>query len=103
VLVEGNDSPSDSTRTSVANVQRYVLEGHDACDPDHPNDKAHDILADLKRAIFGDMQRAGQVLGGLAKAVRYKGRSIGPREDGAAVVAAGISIDVEFVEDLTQP
>ena len=59
-------------------------------------DKAHDIIADLKRAIFsGDM-----TFGGPVRKVEYKGRAIVTREDGFNAVAAAVSIDLTFSENL---
>ena len=103
VLVEGNDTPQDESLTSVSVSQRYVFESHDACDPDHPNDAAHLMIADLKRAIFAGEPKHGMRLNGKAKGMTYKGRVIGPREDGAETVFAGIHLDVLYVEDLTNP
>ncbi len=103
VLVEGNDTPQDSSMTGVSISQRYVFEAYDACDPDHPNDAAHLMIADLKRAIFAGEPKHGMRLGGRAKEMTYKGRVIGPREDGAETVFAGIHIDVLYAEDLTNP
>ncbi|MGH7461960.1 MAG: hypothetical protein ACREMA_13175 [Longimicrobiales bacterium] len=103
VLAEGNDTPQDDSLTLVSISQRYVCEAHVPCDPDHPNDAAHQIIADLKRAIFGGEPKHGMRLDGHAKQLHYKGRAIGPREDGGETVSAGIHIDVLYVEDLTNP
>lgn len=80
-------------------AQTYFIEGHCACNPDQPNDKAHEILADLKLAIFGGDPK----LGGAVFELRYNGRVISTREDGAEFVAAGIEIEAVFVEDVTAP
>lgn len=103
VLIEGEDNvlaQTFSVRQKEAKLgQRYIFEGHTACDPDNPNDAAHDILADLKRAIFGgDQYDARQI-----RALRYIGRTIQPREDGTELVAASIEIEIEFVETLDNP
>jgi hypothetical protein len=101
VIVEGDDEVQDNTEIRVKLKQRYAFEGHMACDPDHPNDTAHLIIADLKRAIFGgDRSFNGLVRkGGL----EYVGRRISTREDGQAIIAASIEIDCEIAEDLTNP
>lgn len=103
VLAEGNDSVQGDTITKAKIEQRYFLEAHDVCDPDNPNDKAHQIIADLKRAVFTSARDRSTPLGGVALAVRYRGRTIGAREDGGNTVFAGIEIAVEYVEDLTNP
>lgn len=99
IIVEGDDTPTSDALRNVAIDQAYSIEAHDACDPNNPNDKAHLILVDIKRAIFGKDQN----LDGLARKLEYKGRSILPREDGLAIVTAGISINVRYVDDLTNP
>lgn len=109
VLDEGGDRPkSDGSSANVPAaiklkpvqlLQRYHASGHVVCDPDNPNDAAHLVLEDLKRAIFaGD-----RTLGGVVRNIHYVGRDIGRREDGLALVSAVIAFDVEFVEDLTAP
>lgn len=99
VLVEGDDTPKGEQRGRVLLEVSYLLEGHAACDPDHPNVVAHQIITDLKRAIFsGDDTFDGRV----AK-LRYRGRQIQPREGGQATIAAGIEIALEFTELLADP
>lgn len=101
VVVEGLDTPTAGPgRMATAEInQSYMLIAYHACNPDHPNDKAHDLIKDLKRAIFKD----GVTLGGAVPRVEYKGRDIGPRGDGVGIVCASIEIAVKFVEELTNP
>lgn len=102
--VGGNQGPASQKVT-----QSYVLGGYAECDPDHPNDTAHQIIADLKKAVFtlpANPTRAEQItgtntFGGRVKNVTYRGRDIGPRADGIPIVFAVVHIDVEFVEQLT--
>lgn len=110
VMYEGDDDPQDRPgRIPMALVQQaYVFDAFDKCDPENPNDQAHAMIRDIKRAIFakadpvrgttGDM-----TLGGKVSKVLYLGRDIGPRPDGVALVQARVMIVVEFVEDLTNP
>lgn len=108
VLIEGEDTPGDvQGAVSQKITQSYVLGGYAPCDPDNPNDVAHQIIADIKRAVFStkDATRAEQIqgtctFGGRVKRVSYRGRDIGPRADGLAIVFAVVHIDVEFVEQL---
>lgn len=115
-LIEGTDRvEQNGTRNQVKLQQQYVFEGHDTLpesDPDspdtnnllkNPNDHAHLILADLKKAIFQPADRAGEVLGGLVKSITYKGRLIGQREPGIPAVFASVEIAVEYVENLSAP
>jgi hypothetical protein len=70
-----------------------------SCDPNHPNDAAHAAIRDIKRAMFaGDGNFGGRVL-----KVSYQGRDIGPRVDGEPVVYVQVTIDIDYVEDLTNP
>lgn len=101
VLIEAEDMVEDRPgRLPAAQItQRYVLGGYEQCDPDNPNDMAHSIIRDIKRAVFpGDGN-----LGGKVRAVKYRGRDIGPRTDGQPIVFAVVEIDIEYVEDLTNP
>lgn len=102
VLVEGLDSPMpgpSKRNPGVKTRQSYVLVGYDKCDPDHPNDKAHAMIRDMKRAVFHD----GATLGEQVIGVEYQGRDIGPRGDGVAIVSATIEIIVEYEESLQNP
>jgi hypothetical protein len=82
-------------------VQRYLLIGHDVCDPDDPNAKAYLMLADLKRTIFSGDRTFGEIV--RPNDLIYVGRRIATRENGSNVVSAAIMIDCKFVEDLTDP
>ena len=108
VIIEGDERvlseqraalPGRAYKKSLQLAQQYDLEGHAACDADHPNDMAHKIIADIKKCLFtGDV-----TFSGLVKDIKYIARAISPREDGFAVVAGAIRIELEFVEDLTNP
>ena len=111
IEIEGEDKPGGAQGAGSQQVtQSYVLGGYAECDPDHPNDRAHEILADIKKALFGltpDATRAERAgaefsFGGRVKSVSYRGRDIGPRADGVPIVFAVVHIDVVFVEQLTQ-
>lgn len=102
VLIEGMDKVENgpSSKTASAKVeQHYVLGGYTRCDAQNPNDAAHKIIRDLKKAIFSD----GTTLGGKVAKVEYKGRDIGPRTDGINIVFAIVEIAVTYVENLGEP
>lgn len=103
VVIEGDDEvEATSGRTTGAMVkvnQDYMIDAFDVCDPNNPNDKAHAMIRDVKRAIFKD----GRTLGGTVVEVEYLGRDIGPRPDGVALVQARVAIRVSFAEDLANP
>jgi hypothetical protein len=103
VIIEGNDELEDSAgRSQTARIkvrQTFMVDGFDRCDPDNPNVKAHAIIRDIKRALFaGDRNFGGRVF-----EVVYRGRDIGPRPDGVALVQARVMIEVAFAEDLANP
>lgn len=99
-LYEGEDTVKEQTLKAMTHLtQVYVAEAVDTCDPDNPNDRAHQMLSDLKRAVFG----SDQTLGGLVKMVEYRGRLIGTREEGQGYCFASIRFAVEYVEDLKAP
>lgn len=109
VILEGEDKPGGTQGPASQQVtQSYVLGGYVECDPDNPNDAAHSIIADIKKAVFTliDPTRAEEIsgtttFGGRVKSVTYTGRDIGPRTDGVPIVFAVVHIDVVFVEQLT--
>lgn len=101
VMVEDSDLVEETKGTKIRVTQRYILEGHANCDPLNPNDTAHLILKDLKRAIFaGDLSFGGAL---RPNDLAYAGRSIAAREDGTSICAASIEIDISYVEDLSDP
>lgn len=109
VLIEGEDRASDHRDVKDVKVaQDYVLGGYVMCDPDNPNDAAHDVIKDIKKAVFtSDLAWQAPAPGargigqGRVKALQYRGRDIGPRADGKNIVFAVVHITVEFAEDLT--
>jgi hypothetical protein len=101
VLIEGDDDPvaRPGRQPLYKNEQTYILGGYLPCSAEHPNDAAHALIRDLKRAIFSDPEN----FGGAVDNVAYRGRDIGPRADGVNIVFAMIEIVVTFVEDLRKP
>jgi hypothetical protein len=101
VVIEGADAITDrpGKLPTAAISQRYVIAAYVKCDPDNPNDAAHAAIRDIKRSMFaGDGDFGGRVI-----KVSYRGRDIGPRADGVPIVFATVEIDVDYVEDLTNP
>jgi hypothetical protein len=105
-IIEGQDEVEEhpNSRTAEAKIgQDYVMLAYLACDPQNPNDVAHKALRDMKRAIFSTDGKADRTLGAKVVRVRYLGRDIGPRADGAAMVVAALEIAVDFTENLSDP
>lgn len=100
VMVEDDDDPAGLQAPNAKTAMPWLLEGHAACDPDHPNIAGRKIIADLKKAVFsGDLTFGDK----RAVACRYGGRSIAPRTDGLALVSASVTIVVDVVENLASP
>lgn len=106
VLIEDDDSaePQGSTkhsRNTCDVTAPYVFEAHLYCDPDHPNDAAHQAIADLKKALFriDDHDYGGLLSAGLA----YRGRTIEPREPGVSAVAVAVRVEASYIESLENP
>lgn len=105
VLIEGADHPEEQQPTSalIKNAQRYVLQVMLACDADHPNDAAHAAIRDLKRCIFRSNGKPESRFGGKVQQVKYIGREIAVRADGAGFVIVAIEISVVYSENLGTP
>lgn len=106
VVFEGPDSPTDQSGRTMTNVQiapRYVLAAYVPCDPKHPNDAAHAAVRDIKRAMYREGTQPSANFGGRVRRVIYKGRDIGPRADGKAIVFVTVDLVVEASEDLANP
>lgn len=99
VLVEEESASSSRNVTRCLTTTPYVLEGHAVCSPTHPNDAAHAIISDFKRAIFGGDLTFGQ---GVTEAA-FNGAEIDPRDEGRDLVAARIRFSLSFVENLAAP
>ena len=105
-IIEGADSVEEGEGRLALDVrvtQQYVFLAYVPCDPANPNDAAHKAIRDMKRAIFYPGGKPDRTLGDRVKRVRYLGRDIGPRGDGAAYVVASIELTVEYVESLVAP
>ena len=101
VLIEAGDTIADRPGRipAVEVAQNYAVTAYLPCDPNNPNDAAHAAIRDIKRALF----KSNATLDGKVVRVSYKGRDIGPRIDGAAIVFCVVHIEVKYVEDLTNP
>lgn len=96
VLAALPDQVADATNqgTIILVTQRYVMEAHLPCDPNNPNDAAHDAIEDMKRMIFGREHRV------QIRTRNYIGKANLPRQDGSAYVGASITIECTFKERL---
>lgn len=101
VLHEGADVRDDSRPALAAALvtQKFIVEAHLFCDPDNPNDAAHDAIADIKRAVFSrDLRMANKV-----QKLQYDGRVIQPRDDGMNFVSAQVAVSATYSENLSDP
>ena len=105
VIGEEDDQVTDRVNygKNVSITQGFVIDAYVRCDPDNPNDAAHDVIEDLKKALFTGQSNANPA-GALAPHVRtlkYIRRHIGPRPEGADFVLGSITIETAYVETLT--
>lgn len=102
-VIEGVDDvqtgPSQKVVTAHI-VQQYAIVRYVPCDPAKPNEAARRAIADVKKAIFLTAGKPDSTWGGKVRAVRYRGRNIGPRADGKPLVMAVVEIAVEYAENL---
>jgi len=95
-IIEGEDHPGETVNRDDVKIEvDYALAAYVPCDPDDPNTAAHAALRDMKKVIFTDY-RWGKIVGTL----QYRGRDIGARSDGAALVMAVLHFTVMIVENL---
>lgn len=88
------------TNTEHKPTQAYAIEAGSVCDANNPNDTAHDLIIDIKRALFGPDD---PTLGGLSTALRYVRRSIDARQAGTDRITAVVQVEVDYFENLVQP
>lgn len=102
VLIEGLDNVRDRNPSAALVSQEFAVSAYLKCDPDDPNDAAHDACYDIKRALF-TIKRPSNTpnFEGRVKDVVYAGKQIGTRADGEAVVQAVVNFDVVYSESLT--
>lgn len=104
VLIEGEETFDQANRlaTKVKLTQRFRFEAYmQVDDEDNPNDTAHKMVRDLKRALFREGVR--EETKKRAFEMIYAGKTIQPREDGQKFVQVAMNVDVSYVEDLTNP
>lgn len=101
-LIEGPDEPGGGRPVNgdYEITQRYIAFAYVPCDSNAPNTAAHAAIRDIKRALFRtpDGSKPDPNLGGQVRHLRYLGRDIGPRADGAAFVVVGVEFEASYVE-----
>lgn len=103
-VIETGDTPEHrGNGARVVTSAEFVAFAYLACDPMQPNVAAHKALRDLKRAVFRTAGLPSRDWGRRVQEVKYRGYEIGARSDGAAFVAVGLKVAVDFVEDLANP
>jgi hypothetical protein len=100
VLIEGEEDVLGQEDDGICRVSvPYTIEGCIACDPANPNDAAHELIADVQRALFS----AAGASGGLSIGLVYAGRTIHPREDGSKLVVVQVKLQSIYKLDLKEP
>lgn len=100
-LEEGvaSQKAGDGQADDVTVSQPYTVEGRTACDPLHPNTAGRLLVSDIQRAIFG----AGSKLPAQSARLLYTGRTISPRDPGAAEVVVTVTLQAAFAYSLGNP
>lgn len=73
----------------------FHVEAHGFASASNPADLAHDLIADIKKALF---IYSDQTLGGLVVSFEYKGREIQLPEDAGSVVSVRVVAEVKYPE-----
>lgn len=89
--------------TNYHTTQRFVVYAWVPCAALHPNIAARAAVRDLKRALFSTNGRPDQTWGRSVQLVRYLGKDVGPRADGASFVCVAVEFDVQFAENVANP
>ena len=110
-LEESGDFPAinidESTDTNTAgshlNWTKVTLpisiEAFNRCTPATSNDKAHELIGDIKKAVFTHVKDdpANYEL------ITYQSSDIAQRESGSDLIVVNVLIDVTYTEDLADP
>lgn len=100
LIHEGDESIEKRVGNNVVQIQLpIVVEGFDVSDPENPLDAAHDLLADIKRALFPSIQKYS----GLIIRCEYDGKSIQPPDDGSSFVSVIVRLNILWGEYLAEP
>lgn len=77
------------------NMLTVFIEGHVWADPDDPADGAHDLLADIKKAV---LLYDDQTLGHLAAGMEYGGREIEFPDDAGSTITVRVTLKIAYPE-----
>lgn len=103
-IIEGTDTARQANGSVNCEVtQHFVVFAYVPCSAADPNIAARAAIRDIKRAIFTTNGRGDYYWGRTVRQVRYMGKDIGPRADGASFVVAAVEFEVDFVENLSKP
>lgn len=105
-IIETTDNSDDVTAngTNVVISQRFVFEAALPCDPDNPNDAAHDAISDLMRSVFQHVDpRSSGTVGRAVSRIDYISKNIVPRKEGTGFVSASITVNAKYNFDLKNP
>ena len=97
---ESNDNPDSPILQKVKINKRISVHGlADISDMNNPNDTAHGLISDIKKAIFSGDPR----LNGDCISVKYIGSSISAKEDSVTKVSCTVDLAVVYAENLLNP
>ncbi len=98
--------PSLDPESAIANVPHnkvrlnFVVEGEGNADPADVLEACDAIASDIKRAVFGDVQRN---LEGLAMDVRFDGQQFTPPETGTSTYLVRVAGSFTYVDHFNAP
>lgn len=75
------------------------IEGYNTCLPSTANEKGHELIADIKKAIFSHTKDDPANF----EKITYQGADIAQRENGTGLVAVNVNITIHYKENLNDP
>lgn len=104
-VVENDEQGTDAevTGTLVRETTAYQVQGLVRADRDNPLDAGHELLADIKRALFKAPEgpEFEQLIAGATLA--YTGRQVLSREEGQSFAEVSVSLEVTHSERYGNP
>lgn len=100
-ILEGDEQVLDRSYEKTKLRYELSITGAAKATPKNPLDSAHELLGDLKKALFPTdaLKDTGfDRLNGLVTKFEYNGRSMAAREDGSKTSYCTVFIAVEYVE-----
>jgi len=104
-ILEAEDEPTTAevTANQILETTSYQVMAIARCDELHPLDVGHELLADIKAALFQAPTVEFERLDGTAHSVEYTGRSIQAGVEQTGFVYVTLNVDITHPEKLGKP